>query len=71
MEIAAGNIVQYTKEQNALKREVKTVDDGVKVIFLFVRLLSTLVTKEAVIHKQIVNCLKMWKISYIWDRVKY
>lgn len=71
MEIAAGNIMQYTKEQNALKREVKTVDDGVKVIFLFIRLLSTLVTKEAVIHKQIVNCLKMWKISYIWDRVKY
>jgi len=34
------------------------VDDCVKVIFLFVRLLSSLVTNEALIHKQIVNCLK-------------
>ena len=34
------------------------MDDCVKVIFLFVRLLSSLVTKEVFIHKQIVNYLK-------------
>jgi len=46
------------------------MDDCVKVIFLFLRLLSSLAKKEALIHKQRINCLKMWRISYISERVK-